>query len=118
MLRRRLYPVIKPGTGHSSWLHIDDAVTATVAALEGGAPGVYNVVDDHPAPTREWIPALAAAVGAGTPLRVPAWLGRRVAGEAAIFYANDVRGASNARFKQAFGWEPGVPDWREGFRNL
>lgn len=116
MLLKRRYPVIKPGTARWSWLHVEDAVSATVAALQGGAPGVYNVVDDQPAPAAAWIPAMAEALGAKRPRRVPAWLAKRVAGPMAVYYANEVRGASNARFKRTFGWEPRHPDWRQGFR--
>lgn len=118
MVAKRFYPIIGAGTGTSSWLHIDDAVDATVAALEGGEPGAYNVVDDHPAPASEWIPAMAQAFGAKAPRRVPVWLARRVGGPLAVHYAIDVRGADNTRFKETFGWRPHHPHWREGFLSL
>lgn len=118
MVRKRRYPIIGDGAGTWSFLHIDDAVDATIRVLGDGAPGIYNVTDDDPVPMREWLPSLASAIGAKPPRRVPVWLARPVAGHAAVFYSTQVRGSSNARFKRAFGWEPSVPSWREGFRAL
>ena len=116
MVRRRRFPVIGSGDGRFSFIHTDDAAAATAAALERGAPDVYNVTDDEPAPMREWLPVYAAALGAPKPLRVPRWLAALIAGKAAASMATTMRGASNARAKEAFGWEPEFPSWREGFR--
>jgi 2-alkyl-3-oxoalkanoate reductase len=113
--KRRRFPVIGGGTGVFSFLHAEDAAAATVAAVERGAPGTYNVVDDEPAPMREWIPALAAAIGAPRPLRVPVWLARLVSGKAVAALATRLPGASNARARRELGWEPRWPTWRTGF---
>ena len=115
-LRRRRFPVIGAGTGVWSFVHIDDAATATLAALERGAPGIYQIVDDDPAPVSAWLPALAAAAGAKAPRRVPAWLARLLAGEHAVVLMTEVRGASNAKAKRELGWRPAHPSWRQGFR--
>jgi nucleoside-diphosphate-sugar epimerase len=115
-LRRRRFPMVGAGTGVWSFVHIDDAATATLAALERGAPGIYQIVDDDPAPVSEWLPALAAAVGAPPPRRVPAWLGRLLGGEHAVVLMTEVRGASNAKAKRELGWRPAHPSWRQGFR--
>jgi nucleoside-diphosphate-sugar epimerase len=114
-LRKRRYPVVGDGSGVWSFIHIADAADATVAALERGQRGIYNVVDDEPAPVSEWLPAAAAAVGAKPPLRVPLWLGRLLGGEAAAVMMTDVRGASNAKAKRELGWTPAHPSWRSGF---
>lgn len=114
-VRRRRAPVVGAGTGVFSFLHVDDAAAAVVAALERGAPGAYNVVDDEPAPMREWLPAYAEALGAKPPRRVPAWLARLIAGRAAVQMLTELRGASNAKAKQELGWEPAHPSWRQGF---
>ena len=114
-VRRRRFPVIGRGEGLWSFIHVDDAASATVAAVERGAPGVYNVVDDAPAPMREWIPAYAEAIGAKKPLRVPTWLARLVAGGMASMVSS-LPGASNAKAKRELGWEPRWRSWREGFR--
>ena len=114
-MRKRQLPVVGGGTGVWSWIHVDDAAAATVAALERGRRGVYNVVDDEPAPVAEWLPFLAEAVGAKPPLRVPAWLGRLAAGEAAVRWMTTGRGASNAKAKRELGWQPKYPSWRQGF---
>jgi 2-alkyl-3-oxoalkanoate reductase len=116
-LRRRRFPVVGAGTGVWSFVHIDDAATATVAAVERGAPGIYQVVDDDPAPVSDWLPALAAAVGAPPPRRVPAWLARLLAGDHGVVLMTEVRGASNAKAKRDLGWHPAHPSWREGFRS-
>jgi len=113
-LKRRL-PIVGKGAGTFSFVHVEDAASATVAALERGAPGVYNVVDDEPAPGREWTPAFAAAVGAKKPFRVPVWLARLVAGPGAVSMATQLRGASNAKAKRDLDWQPSYPSWRQGF---
>jgi nucleoside-diphosphate-sugar epimerase len=115
-VRRRRYPVVGEGAGLFSFLHVDDAAAATVAAVERGAPGVYNVVDDEPAPMRDWLPAYAEAIGAGPPRRAPLWLVRLLAGRAVAGMATTFPAASNARAKRALGWEPRWPSWRTGFR--
>jgi nucleoside-diphosphate-sugar epimerase len=113
--KRRL-PIVGGGTGVWSFIHIRDAADATVAALTHGQAGTYNVVDDEPAPVREWIPALAQALGAKPPRRVPAWLARPLAGEYGVYTMTRTQGASNARAKAELDWTPGYASWREGFR--
>ena len=113
LLRKRRFPVGGSGAGVWSLVHIDDAAAATVAAIEGGAPGIYNVVDDDPAPIREIVPALAAALGAPPPRHLPGWLVRLAAGPQAYSMMTSIRGASNAKAKREFGWEP-----RHSWRNL
>ncbi len=115
LLRRRQVPVIGSGAGVWSFLHVTDAAGATVAAVERGAPGIYNIVDDDPAAVSEWLPVMARAAGARPPLRVPAWVGRLAAGEAGLVLMTQVRGCSNARAKQELGWQPVWPSWRIGF---
>src|SRR5436305_1552863 len=115
LVRKRRLPVIGGGAGVWSFLHIRDAAAATVAALEHGRPGVYNVVDDEPARVTEWLPFLAQAVGAKPPRRIPVWLGRLAAGEVAVAAMTQIRGSSNARAKRELGWQPAWPSWREGF---
>jgi 2-alkyl-3-oxoalkanoate reductase len=115
-VRRRRLPIVGRGEGVFSFIHVEDAADATVAAVEGGAPGVYNVVDDEPAPMREWLPLYAEALGAKPPRRVPKLLARLVAGNEAVAFATTLRGASNAKAKRELGWEPGHPSWRQGFR--
>jgi nucleoside-diphosphate-sugar epimerase len=112
---KRKFPIIGDGGGIWSHLHIEDAASATAAGVERGAPGLYNIADDEPAPVREWLPALAEALGAKRPMRVPAFVGRLLAGEAAVVLMTESRGASNAKAKQAFGWQPRWPSWRIGF---
>jgi len=114
-IRKRRFPVVGGGTGVWSFVHIDDAARATLAALDRGAPGIYNVVDDDPAPVSEWLPALAEAIGAKPPRRVPTWIGRLAGGEMAVSLMTQVRGASNAKAKRELGWQPEHPSWREGF---
>jgi nucleoside-diphosphate-sugar epimerase len=114
---RRRFPVVGDGSGLYSFVHVDDAAAATVAALERGAPGIYNVVDDEPAPQREWLPLYASAIGARPPRRAPLWLARLLAGNAAVAMAAVLPGASNARAKRELGWEPRWATWREGFRD-
>jgi nucleoside-diphosphate-sugar epimerase len=116
MVRKRRFPVVGDGAGVWSFVHLDDAAAATVAALDHGAPGVYNIVDDDPAPVAEWLPGMAAALGAKPPRHVPAWLGRIAAGEAGLSMMTKVRGSSNAKAKRELGWRPGHPSWRDGFR--
>ena len=116
MVRRRRVPVIGAGTGVWSFLHITDAAGATAAAVERGAPGVYNVTDDEPAPVAQWLPALAAAAGAKPPWRLPVWLGRLAAGGVAVSMMTQVRGASNAKAKRELDWKPAWPTWRDGFK--
>jgi nucleoside-diphosphate-sugar epimerase len=115
LVRKRRLPVIGDGAGVWSFLHIRDAAAATVAALEHGRPGVYNVVDDEPARVAEWLPFLAQAVGARPPRRIPAWLGRLAAGEVAVAAMTQIRGSSNARAKRELGWQPMWRSWRQGF---
>ena len=115
-LRRRRFPVVGAGTGVWSFVHIDDAATATAAAVERGAPGIYQIVDDDPAPVSAWLPALAAAAGAPPPRRLPAWVARLLAGEHVVVLMTEVRGASNAKARRELGWRPAHPSWREGFR--
>jgi 2-alkyl-3-oxoalkanoate reductase len=114
-IRKRRFPVVGGGTGVWSFVHIDDAASATLAAVDRGAPGIYNVVDDDPAPVSEWLPALADAIGAKPPRRVPTWIGRLAGGEMAVSLMTQVRGASNAKAKRELGWQPEHPSWREGF---
>jgi nucleoside-diphosphate-sugar epimerase len=114
-VRKRQYPIIGDGGGFASWIHLDDAAAATVLALEHDGPGIFNVVDDEPAPVREWLPVLADAIGAGPPRRFSPWLARLFAGEVAVVMGTEGRGASNAKAKREFGWEPRHPSWREGF---
>ena len=115
-VRKRQMPVIGGGTGTWSFIEISDAAAATLAAVEGGEPGVYNVVDSDPAPVAEWLPYLAEVAGAKPPLRLPAWLGRLVAGEFVVAQMTDGRGASNEKARKELGWEPRYASWREGFR--
>ena len=116
-IRRRKFPIVGSGAGVWSFIHIDDAAAATLAAVEGGPAGVYNVVDDDPAPVSEWLPELAAALGAPPPRRVPAWVGRLAVGPHGVAMMTEIRGASNAKAKRLLGWRPGYPSWREGFRS-
>ena len=115
LLRRRKMPIIGDGGGVFSFVHVDDAAVATVAAIERGAPGIYNVADDEPAPVRVWLPLLAQALGAKPPRRVPTWLGRLAAGEAVASMFTQIRGASNAKAKRELGWRLIYPSWRQGF---
>ena len=114
-IRKRRFPIVGDGGGVWSHLHIEDAAAATAAAVEHGPPGVYNIVDDEPAPVREWLPVLASALGAKPPRRIPLWLGRLVAGEAAAIMMTEVRGSSNAKAKRELGLQLRYPSWRLGF---
>jgi len=117
MVQARKFPLVGGGTGIWSFIHTDDAASATLAALERGRPGeIYNVVDDEPAPVREWLPALADMIGAKPPRHVPTWLARRLAGPAAVMMMTDARGASNAKARAELDWVPSHRSWREGFR--
>ena len=117
-VRKRKFPVVGNGAGVWSFIHIEDAADATVAAIEHGRRGIYNIVDDEPAPVSEWLPAVANAVGARAPRHVPRWLGRMLAGEAATVMMTEVRGASNAKAKRELGWEPKHRSWRDGFTQV
>jgi nucleoside-diphosphate-sugar epimerase len=112
-IRSRRFPVVGSGAGVWSFIHVEDAADATLAAVERGTRGIYNVVDDEPAPVAEWLPAVAGAIGAKPPLHVPRWVGRLVAGEAATVMMTEVRGASNGKAKRDLGWQPGHPTWRD-----
>ena len=114
-IRKRRFPIVGDGGGVWSYIHIEDAAAATVAAVDHGQPGVYYVVDDDPAPVREWLPVLAGALGAKPPRRVPRWLGRLAAGEAATVMMTEARGASNEKAKRGLDWQPRYPSWRQGF---
>ena len=116
LVRKRMLPLVGGGTGYMSWVHTVDAASATVLALERHATGVFNIVDDEPAPASEWLPYLAACAGAKPPLRVPAWLARLLAGEVAVAMMTQGRGFSNAKAKRELGWEPRHPSWRTGFK--
>jgi nucleoside-diphosphate-sugar epimerase len=114
--RRRRLPVVGGGSAVWSFVHVDDVAGATIAALDKGEPGIYNVVDDDPAPTREWVPAFAEAVGAKRPFRMPTFLARLVAGRYVAYVFTEIQGASNEKAKRDLGWSPRWPSWRQGFR--
>ena len=114
-VRKRQFPIVGDGGGIWSWIHLDDAAAATVLALEHDGPGIYNIVDDEPAPVREWLPTLARALGAKPPRRLPSWLARLLAGEFVVRLSTEARGASNAKAKHELGWTPRYPTWRTGF---
>lgn len=116
LIRARKFPIVGGGAGVWSFLHIDDAATATIAALDHGAAGVYNVVDDDPAPVAQWLPYLAGCLGAKAPMKVPGWLVRPMLGEHALVAMTAMRGSSNAKAKRELGWVPAHASWREGFR--
>ena len=116
LVRRRQFPLVGDGAGHCSWVHLDDAAGATVLAVEKRARGVFNIVDDEPAPASEWLPHLAACAGAKPPLRVPRWLARLLAGEVPVVMMTEGRGFSNAKARRELGWELRYPSWRVGFR--
>ncbi len=116
LLRKRQFPLVGSGAGYSSWVHVDDAAAATVLAVEQKAVGLFNIVDDEPAPAAEWLPYVAACAGAKPPLRVPVWLARLLAGEVAVAMMTQGRGFSNAKAKRELGWELRYPSWRQGFK--
>jgi nucleoside-diphosphate-sugar epimerase len=115
LVRKRRLPIVGDGGGITSYIHVDDAAAATVAAVDHGRPGIYQVVDDEPAPVREWLPVLASTLGAKPPRHVPRWLARILAGEAATEMMTEAKGASNAKAKRELGWQPRYPSWRQGF---
>jgi 2-alkyl-3-oxoalkanoate reductase len=114
-VRKRRFPIIGDGGGVWSHVHVEDVAAATTIAVERGEPGIYNVVDDEPAPVREWLPVLASALGAKPPRRIPRWLGRLLAGEAATAMMTEASGASNEKAKRELGWQPRYASWRQGF---
>ena len=116
LVLKRLFPLVGDGTGYVSWVHVDDAASATVLAVEQEATGVFNIVDDEPAPVSEWLPYLAECAGAKPPRRVPVWLARLLAGEMVVGMMTEGRGFSNAKAKRELGWELRYPSWRQGFR--
>jgi nucleoside-diphosphate-sugar epimerase len=116
IVRKRQFPVVGGGTGYSSWVHLDDAASATVLAVEQQVRGVFNIVDDEPAPASEWLPYLAACAGAKPPMRVPKWLARLLAGQVAVTMMTEGRGFSNAKARRELGWELRYPSWRQGFK--
>jgi 2-alkyl-3-oxoalkanoate reductase len=111
----RRFPIVGDGAGVWSFIQIEDAASATIAAIDRGAPGIYNVVDDEPAPVAEWLPALAQAIGARPPRRIPVWLARMAIGDVGVSMMTLIRGASNAKARRDLGWEPRYRSWREGF---
>ena len=113
--RKRRFPLVGDGDGVWSWIHIADAAEATVAAVEHGTRGIYNIVDDDPAPVAEWLPALTRMLSGKKPRRVPSFIVRLAAGEFAVLMMTEARGASNAKAKRELGWHPAHPSWREGF---
>jgi nucleoside-diphosphate-sugar epimerase len=118
LIRKRRFPLVGDGGGVWSFIHVADAADATVAAVEHGGRGVYNIVDDDPAPVAQWLPALAAELGAKKPMRVPRFIGRLFAGEYGVLMMTEIRGASNAKAKRELGWRPAHPSWRQGFAEL
>jgi nucleoside-diphosphate-sugar epimerase len=117
VIRKRQFPLAGGGTGYTSFVHLDDAASATVLALEKGARGVFNIVDDDPAPASEWLPYLAECVGAKPPIRLPLWMARLAGGEVAVSMLTRTRGSSNARAKRELDWELRWPSWRQGFKD-
>ena len=117
-VRKRQFPIVGDGGGVSSFIHVEDAAAATVLALEHEGPAIYNIVDDEPAPVREWLPVLAEALGAKPPRHFPVWLARVFAGEAAVMLGTTARGASNAKARRELAWTPRYPSWRQGFAEV
>jgi nucleoside-diphosphate-sugar epimerase len=116
LVRKRMFPLVGGGTGYFSWVHVDDAAAATVLAVEQHAKGVFNIVDDEPAPVSAWLPYLAQCAGAKPPRRLPAWLARLLAGEMVVGMMTEGRGFSNAKAKRELGWQLRYPSWRQGFK--
>jgi len=116
LVRKRMFPIVGGGTGYASWVHLDDAASATVLAVEQQAKGVFNIVDDDPAPESEWLPFLAECAGAKSPRRLPKWLARLLAGEMVVGMMTEGRGFSNAKAKRELGWQLRYPSWRQGFK--
>ena len=114
-IRKRQFPIVGDGGGIWPWIHLDDAAAATVLALDHQGPAIYNVVDDDPAPVREWLPVLADALGAKPPRHFPTWVARLFGGESGVVMGTSARGASNAKAKRELGWTPRYPSWRDGF---
>lgn len=117
MVRKRWFPIVGDGAGVWSFIHVADAASATIAAMQRGAPGIYNVVDDEPAPVHIWLPELARALGAKPPFHIPIWLGRLIIGDVGVSMMTRICGASNAKARREMGWTPGYSTWREGFRS-
>jgi nucleoside-diphosphate-sugar epimerase len=117
LVRRRQFPIVGGGTGYMSWVHLDDAASATVLTLEKQARGVFNIVDDEPAPASEWLPYLAESIGARPPRRLPVWMARLAGGEVAVSMLTRTRGSSNEKAKRELGWELRWPSWRQGFKD-
>jgi nucleoside-diphosphate-sugar epimerase len=115
MVRKRQFPIVGDGDGASSFIHLDDAAAATALALDADGPAIFNIVDDDPAPMREWLPVASEALGAKPPRHVPRWLARLVGGEMAVAMSTEARGVSNAKAKRELGWTLRYPSWREGF---
>ena len=118
LVRKRQFPLVGRGTGYLSWVHLDDAASATVLAVEQQAKGLFNVVDDEPAPASEWLTYLAACAGVKPPMRVPKWLARMLAGDVAVTMMTEGRGFSNEKAKRVLGWELRYPSWRQGFKEV
>jgi nucleoside-diphosphate-sugar epimerase len=116
LVRKRQFPLVGGGTGYMSWVHLDDAASATVLAVEQHAKGVFNIVDDEPAPASQWLPYLAACAGAKRPIRIPKWLARLLAGDMAVIMMTGGRGFSNSKAKRELGWQLRYPSWRQGFK--
>jgi nucleoside-diphosphate-sugar epimerase len=116
LVRKRMFPLVGGGTGYMSWVHLDDAASATVLAVEQQAAGVFNIVDDEPAPVSLWLPYLAECAGAKPPMRLPKWLARLLAGEMVVGMMTEGRGFSNAKAKRELGWQLRYPSWRQGFK--
>ena len=117
LIRSRRFPLVGSGEGVWSFVHVADAAAATVAAIEGGEPGIYNIVDDDPAAVSEWLPVVAAAIGAKPPMKVPQFVGRLAAGEFGVMMMTDMRGASNRKARDLLSWTPAYPSWRLGFKD-
>jgi 2-alkyl-3-oxoalkanoate reductase len=115
LIRKRRFPIVGDGAGLWSFIHVDDGAAATVAAIERGAPGIYNIVDDEPAAVDRWLPEIARMLGAKPPRRVPVWLGKLAAGEVGVSMMTKIRGTSNAKAKRELGWKPAYPSYRDGF---
>jgi len=116
LVRKRQFPLVGGGTGYLSWVHLDDAASATVLALEQQATVVFNIADDEPAPASQWLPYLAACAGAKRPMRVPKWVARLLAGEMAVIMMTEGRGFCNAKAKRELGWQLRYPSWHQGFK--
>jgi len=116
LVRKRQFPLVGAGTGYASWVHLDDAASATVLAVEQKVTGVFNIVDDEPAPASQWLPYLAGCAGAKKPMRIPAWLARLVAGQVVVAMMTQGRGFSNTKAKEELGWQLRYPSWRQGFK--